>query len=276
METQLHKHFKYKYIEHDKSFSGKSRLAFALNTKGCSLAKKHSPCIYCISPESNSGVSTYFSELKQFLIKFRSNLPYKIDIVSLHCLGSFLDRREVSQKEGESVIKLFFETFKAQTITIESHPAFITTDSINWLRNLNLNCFFEIGIGFDTINDNARNNIIGKNISKQLFTCAVSTTFQSDITPVPFIVFNPPGINFKNAISEAESTAKFFSDLGIKHAWLEPVQILNESKLNMLWREGKYAIASQSDFLKAHKICSKYLSLRMGGEISSSQAVPYS
>jgi radical SAM enzyme (TIGR01210 family) len=261
----------YKYFDNDPAHNGQSRLAIALKTLGCSHAKQYRPCLYC-APFSPSLICNDYLAIVDNLNNTLKNIPHKnIDVLSIHCPGSFLDKNDLPQETLIELLDIFQSTFEFRKFSVESHPRYTTTNNLILLKNLlTTDHKIEIGVGFDTISSNVRNKIIGKGISISCMKKSIANIIDCDMSPVPFVVAGPPGIKVQLAMHEAKKTIIFLKSLGVNIAWMEPVILLPGSKATRQYEVGKYSLIPGDLFEEIFTECSKFIPLRRGGDITTS------
>ena len=255
------------FITGDASFRGLSRLLLAVPSIGCSHAGISRPCIYCPGNASVYVSTDLHRDYSQFLSLLQRSPTAQV--VSLLCIGSFLDTRDVPRRLAKRVLDAAAACDSVSLVTIEAHPGSVSQESALWLRSAVGDTACEVGLGFDTLDDEIRNGVIGKSITRQQMGVAVEWLRSFHLEPVPFVVLQPPGVPAHAALREAESTARFLRSMGVKTAWLEPVRIVEGSATHLAWLEGQYSPADQQLFDEAYRVCSEHLEMRRGGAVTS-------
>jgi len=204
-------------------------------TRGCSWA-------------FNSGCSMcgYFndSHWKQvndldFLKQFETAMKNYSDesFIKIFNSGSFLDDKEIKPKLQKEILSSLFE--KAEKVSIESRPEYITNKKLGEIKNIAHSKTFEIGIGLETSNDFVRNNSINKGFSFNDYQKAAMNMKKYGFKVKTYLLVKPLFLTEKESINDSINSIKEIKKFADTIS-LNPVNVQRNTVVEFLWKRRQY------------------------------------
>ena len=233
--------------------NGKVTDAFViiLRTRGCSWALT-SGCTMC--GYFNDSMRTTVSE-NDLVAQFDKAMEhYKGEyIVKLFTSGSFLDLHEIPGPVQTHILKKLSE--RAEKISVESRPEYITDTVLSEIQSLVQPKAFEVGIGLETSNDLLRTHAINKGFTFKAYTAAAKRLKHYQASVKTYVLLKPPFITEKEALDDCVRTAKDVVPFATMLS-LNPTNVQRHTAVEYLWKRDLYRPAwlwSIVEFLKQSK-----------------------
>lgn len=234
-------------------FNGKTTDAYVviLRTRGCSWALT-SGCTMCGYFNDSMGAPISDADL---IAQFDKAMEqYKGEqIVKLFTSGSFLDDQEIPDPARTHILKILGE--RAQKISVESRPDYITETVLSAVQPLVEPKTFEVGIGLETSNDLLRAQAINKGFTFKSYTTAAKRLTHLRFGVKTYVLMKPPFVTEKEALDDCMRTAKDVKPYATMIS-LNPTNVQRHTLVEYLWRRDQYRPAwlwSIVEFLKESK-----------------------
>lgn len=222
--------------------SSTNRLMLVLKTPGCA---HH--CVMCgFSAHEDIDADEHSIKL-QYQNAIRGMDLSGIGRIDLLTAGSFFNDVELSRASRDY---LFSEVSKlpVQSVLVESRAEYVTPEELKSAQALlRGNQTIEVGIGLETSNDQLRNEVIGKGLSRESFEKFVEICAKAHCRVLTYILVKPPTLSEAEAIEDAvESAAYAYSIANRFNASLrvafKPMFIARGSELEQLYLKGTYKL----------------------------------
>jgi radical SAM enzyme (TIGR01210 family) len=233
--------------------NGKTTDAYViiLRTRGCSWALS-SGCTMCgyFNDSMNAPVSEedLIAQFDRAMERYHGE-----PIVKLFTSGSFLDPHEIPASVQKHVLRILSD--RAQKISVESRPEYITDAVVSKIQTLVKPKAFEVGIGLETSNDLLRTHTINKGFSFKAYTTAAKRLRHHEFGVKTYLLMKPPFITEKEALDDCIKTAKDVTPLATMLS-LNPTNVQRHTVVEYLWKRDQYRPAwlwSIVEFLKQSK-----------------------
>ena len=221
-----------------------NRLILILRGNGCEWTnKEHGGCIMCgHSVGSTKGNCTDEKFLqKQFNSVFDYFNFYNYPLLCLYNGGSFLNEREISIEQRQYIFNKIEEDKNIKRLIIESRPEYLTKKVLDEIEGIFRNTIVEIGVGFETANNQIRNLILNKGISDDdLIKVGQNFANRRNIKLLAYILVKPPFLTPKEAIKDTIEAIYFAKNVGADIISLEAVSIQHLTTVSFLAEAGFY------------------------------------
>ncbi len=207
-----------------------------LRTIGCSWANK-SGCSMC----------GYFNDSNHK--KFNSNdLIFQIEkamqgykgekIIKIFNSGSFFDDNEIIPKIRLKILEKISR--KAEKISVESRPEYISDEKLINIKKIVLNKEFEIGIGLETTDDDIRKYSINKGFDFKQYKKAIKIINNNKFKNKTYLLLKPPFLTEKDAIIDVMKSIKNINKMTDLIS-LNPTNIQKNTYVEYLWKRNLYS-----------------------------------
>ena len=204
-------------------------------TRGCSWALK-SGCSMCGYFNDSAWKKVNDTDLLEQYNKAMER--YKDQrFVKIFNSGSFLDDTEIKENVRTKILKDLSK--KAEKISFESRPEYITKNSIKKIKDILKENIIEIGIGLETADDKIRKEKINKGFSFKEYKKATDILKENNIKIKTYVLIKPPHLTEKESIEDAIKTVKKIKDITDTISF-NPCNVQNKTYVNYLWKEKKY------------------------------------
>jgi radical SAM enzyme (TIGR01210 family) len=206
-----------------------------LRTRGCSWALS-SGCTMC--GYFNDSMLTDVSEedlRSQFEKAMQSYKGEKI--VKLFTSGSFLDCHEIPESVQHDILSSL--TQRAEKISVESRPEYVTEKSLSAIHKIVSPKEFEIGIGLETSNDLIREKAINKGFTFQDYKKAATLLKKHQMNVKTYLLMKPLFLTEKESLADCIQTTKDtapYTDL----VSLNPTNVQRHTVVEYLWKRNQY------------------------------------
>jgi len=173
--------------------------------------------------------------------------------VKIFTSGSFLDDKEVKPKIRTEILQSLAE--KAEKISIESRPEYITNKKIKDTLNVLNSKIFEIGIGLETANDLVREYAVNKGFTFNDYKKAAEIVKKNNCELKTYVLIKPPFLTEKESIDDsigAVDKIKTITDT----VSFNPTNVQRNTLVEYLWKRRQYRPAwlwSVVEILKTSK-----------------------
>ena len=229
-------------------------------TRGCTWALK-SGCSMC-GYFNDSGWSKVSDEdlLTQFNVVMEKYDNQKF--VKIFNSGSFLDDKEISPRVQEKILSKLSE--KADKISIESRPEYVTTEKLGKIKKIVGNTAFEIGIGLETADDKIRKNNINKGFTFKDYKKAADIIKKHGFCLKTYVLIKPPFMTEKEALDDSIQTVDKIKEITNVISF-NPCNVQRNTLVEHLWKQREYRppwLLSVVEILKESKKITKNVHLK--------------
>ncbi len=235
----------------DLLYSGPGRTIFmVLPTPGCAWALSDSGgCTMCsyIADSPLEAVSAgeileiFHEHLEKQIKRQKLDTP---TAVKLFVSGSFFNPEEVPVKARQGIIRSLADYSEIEEVVVESRPEYVTGEVLRECCEALAGKIFEVAMGLETGNDQARMNIINKGFSNAEFERAVAIIqelkSEYPVRSKVYLLVKPILTSEKEAIIDAIQSAEYAEQSGVDRISFCPSTIHKGTLMEMLWRKGSY------------------------------------
>jgi len=191
-----------------RKFIGLNDLLIIFHSKKCKYK-----CNFCNLNNYNSDFFIPSSDLLEQFIYVVSEVKHSlhlIDCITFSNNGSVLDESTFPFETLVEIVKSLKRIKSLKKIVLETRFEFISQNKLNILSKVNNNVKFDLLVGFETLDNNIRTKILGKNESFHTIRKSLDIINKLDAMVTAYILFKPsPFMDDKEAFEEAERTFKF-------------------------------------------------------------------
>ncbi|GBE17219.1 radical SAM superfamily protein [bacterium BMS3Abin15] len=263
-----------------RNFLGKKDLVVSFYTKRCRYGK----CTFCAIPSRSSERNVSPDDIK-FQIDWVWD-KYKSEIDSFEQFsfgndGSILDEATFPDNLLDYLIDKINQCKKAQVLSLETRAEYIQEERIkNIIKKFKGNVT-DVTVGLETQDDEIRNKILNKGLSKELFESKVAILGNLGVRLTSYVMLKPsPYMSEDDGIREAEKTVAYLKETASKNnvdliIYLCPTYIAKNSDLAKLMYENKYEPPEYASVLRIVEYCHKLKISVYTGLWSEGLAEPY-
>jgi radical SAM enzyme (TIGR01210 family) len=157
--------------------------------------------------------------------------------VKIFTSGSFFDNNEISNNVRYKILEFFSK--KADKISVESRPEYVTHDRLSIVKDIINNNIFEVGIGLETSNDYIREKCINKGFSFNDYKKATKLLKNFNFIIKTYVLVKPPFLTEKESIKDSIQTIE-----DIKNCTdiisINPVNVQRNTYVEYLWKRRYY------------------------------------
>jgi len=222
-----------------------TRWTLLLPGSGCTWAKNSAGCHMCGfkvkidqvnrgKPASVNKLMTIFQLGKSLT---RRSSPYSL---SIYNGGSFFNEEEIPFEVQEKICKEVKRSFSIKQLIVESRPEFITEDKIKLLTSLLKRKKLKVAIGLEAVSDYVRIVCINKGFSTYDYERAGEILKKNGAELSTYVFLKPIYLSEQESIEEAVRTTRYAFSRGSNEVLLESAFIQQGTKMEKLYREGKF------------------------------------
>ncbi len=204
------------------------RCIIPLRSRGCSYAfLRGGPCNICGIRGDNLWKRSITP--KQIVDQFERDFSRvnfkKHDILGVYCNGSFLDKVELDPRARDSILKIIAKEKGIHQVDIEARPEYVSYNGVKHVKKLLGKKMLEISTGFDAIDEDVRNLIVNKGMTREELEAAAKVFVRSHVDSLVYVGVKAPFLTEKEGIQEAIDTIEYLFRIGIEGVSLEPVTV---------------------------------------------------
>lgn len=228
---------------------GTHRLMIVFKTKGCEYARKTGGCTVC-GFKNNAREDIRDEEIiSQLDFCIETILTSDVQEIDLLTLGSFFNDNEVSPYVRTILLEKMSHLKAVKRVSIESRAEYVTYEKLKQCKQILKDKILEYAIGLESADDYVRNEIIKKDLSKEVFEETVARVKRSGCDLLVYLLVNPPRMSEKKAIEDAVASARYVFNVADKHRVLvrvafEPVFICENTQLEDLYFQAQYKLVN--------------------------------
>ena len=204
-------------------------------TRGCSWALK-SGCTMCGYFNDSLRRNVSMSDLMKQLDKAMSEYSNQ-KIIKIYTSGSFLDEKEIKPLARQNMLKKLFE--KAEMVSIETRPEYITIKKLEELKKIVKDKQLEVSIGLETSDDFIRETCINKGFSFSEYKKTVEKIKKFDFKIKTYVIIKPPFLSERKSIEDAIRTVKDIQGFTDSVSF-NPTNVQRNTVVEYLWKRGLY------------------------------------
>jgi radical SAM enzyme (TIGR01210 family) len=233
---------------------------------GCSWAKRTGGCTFCSfqrAVDNYTGGGPVLDSEYIDLFKAGHRLIHGSREINIFNGGSFWDGLP---KQVQDVITARLAMDPAvKQLNIESRPEYITPENISNTRaGLNLKRL-RVGIGLETQDDNLRNKMLNKGMTRQGFEGAVKLLKEMECLVAVYVLMKPhKSLREADAIAETVATIKYVHGLGADVVLLQAMMIMPDSLSYGWYHDGDFRPPWLWSVIEVIRQTHKLLPIRLG------------
>lgn len=216
------------------------------NVGGCTMCSYISDCT--LEPiDEETIIKLFENELNKHIDEIKADGKDMPIAIKIFASGSFLNPQEVPKEALNKILKIVANIDEIKEIIVESRPEYVKKEILEEVFSIIGNKLFEVSIGLETQNDSIREEKINKGFTKEDFEKAVQIIKEMNednneynAKSKAYIFVKPILTSEKEAIKEAEDTAKYAEDIGVNRISFCPATIHKGTLIERLWRKGSY------------------------------------
>jgi len=222
-----------------------TRWTLLLPGSGCAWAKNSDGCHMCGfkvkidqinrgKPASVTKLMTIY-QLGKSLI--RGSFPYSL---SIYNGGSFFNDEEIPLEVQKKICREVERSSSIEQLIVESRPEFVTNDKIKLFTSLLKRKKLRVAIGLEAVSDYVRDVCINKGFSTDDYERAGEILKKNAAELSTYVFLKPIYLSEQESIEEAVRTTRYALSLGSNEVLLESAFIQQGTKMEKLYRKGKF------------------------------------
>jgi len=128
---------------------------------------------------------------------------------------------------------------KADKISVESRPEYVTDDRLLDVKNAIESKTFEVGIGLETANDFVREHALNKGFSLKDYIIAADILKKNNCKLKTYVLVKPPFLTEKESIKDSIETVDKIKEI-TDIISLNPTNVQRKTLVEFLWRRKQY------------------------------------
>ena len=169
----------------------------------------------------------------------------EVNKVFLSTYGNILSEDEFPNEALEYLLKRINEIDKIRVVIFETHYKEITEQKLIFLKSILTNKYIDFEIGVETVNKDIQNNYLNKEIDLDELKNTIDLIHKYDMTVEANVLIGIPFLTAKEQIECAVDSAHWLFENEIDEVVLFPVNIINGSTIEELYKNNKYNVISQ-------------------------------
>ena len=253
--------------EHNLDGKPVQRKIFYLRSIGCTWAQKRDGgCLMCghYAGTAKGKKVSAASFITQFRNEFEKYDYGEFPVVAIYNAGSFLGD-EIPIEAQVEILDLIGAEPKIEMVIFESRPELITDEALTLIREKLVDRRVQIGIGFETVDDEIRELSINKGATLSDYDRAFERMKRYDIEILTYILMKPAFISERTAIDDTIRSIEYALNAGITSVSIEPISIQDDTVIDLLHREGVYRTPWIWSFFEVLKATHHLGEVRAGG-----------
>jgi radical SAM enzyme (TIGR01210 family) len=226
------------------------RLMIVLRTRGCEYAAKNDGgCTVCGFANHAVADITDLDILDQLDYILDDLCLDGVDEIDLLTLGSFLNENEISARARRELLGMIAQLSGVRRVSFESRSEYVTEAKLAESRRILGDRVVEFGIGLESADDQVRNQIIRKGLTRQRFERVARTVGLSGLDLLVYLLIKPPHLTEQQAIGDAEASVAYVSQVAANNGVrvrmaLEPVFVAPNTYLEQVFLRGEYRLVN--------------------------------
>jgi radical SAM enzyme (TIGR01210 family) len=172
-----------------RTFMGEQDLLIIFNTKRCRYS-----CKFCQLPDKCSpewvSCEDILAQFEYAVNELKHSLSV-LDRVTISNEGSVFDSDTFPNESLLAIAESVSELRRVRTIILETRLEFVTPSVVQQIKNTNPRAKINILTGFETLDTNIRDNILGKNETLKEFELGLDRVAKANADLTAYIIFKP-------------------------------------------------------------------------------------
>jgi len=244
------------------------RRIFYLRTSGCTWSKSVgggcTMCGHLSGMDINKTISDHIL-IKEFKQSFNQYDYEKCRVVALYNGGSFLSSSELKPSVRDEILATVAAEPNVELIIIESLAELVTKNTLASVRRAVGDKRLQIGVGFESRNDDVRSLCINKRNSLQEYISAFNNMAEYDVESLVYCLMKPLFLDESSAIRDTIDTINFAFGHGVLAASIEPVSVQDNTLVELFHRQNLYRTPWTWSLMEVIKKTSSLGDVRAGG-----------
>jgi radical SAM enzyme (TIGR01210 family) len=219
------------------------RRIFYIRGKGCTWARAHGGgCLMCghVSGMDTQDRLTVADYIDQFREAFLSYDYRDTKVVAIYNGGSLLSSSEIPPEVRDEILRTVASNENVEVIIFESLAELITPKSLASVREAIGTKRLQIGVGFESVNDDIRYYCVNKRNTLADYVNAFSVMREFEVEALAYCLMKPPFLDEQTAIDDCVKSVKFAFEHGVKTVSIEPVSVQDNTTIALLNEAGLY------------------------------------
>ncbi len=219
------------------------RRIFYIRGKGCTWARAHGGgCLMCghVSGMDTQDRLTVAEYIDQFREAFLSYDYRDTKVVAIYNGGSLLSSSEIAPEVRDEILRTVASNENVELIIFESLAELITPKSLASVREAIGTKRLQIGVGFESVNDDIRCYCVNKRNTLADYVNAFAVMREFEVEALAYCLMKPPFVDEQAAIDDCVKSVKFAFDHGVKAVSIEPVSVQDNTTIALLNEAGLY------------------------------------
>ncbi len=219
------------------------RRIFYLRTLGCTWSRAiGGGCTMCghLGGMDVNGTFTDEQILSEFREAFHRYDYSDTKVVAIYNGGSLLSSSEINPGVRDEIIRTVASEPNVELIIFESLAELATPGRLSAVRKAAADKRLQIGVGFESIDDDIRYLCVNKRNSLQDYRTAFSNMRAHDIEPLAYCLMKPIFLNEREAIEDTIRTVHFALENDVSAVSVEPISVQDDTLVDLLHSAGLY------------------------------------
>jgi len=237
------------------------RRIFYIRGKGCTWARANGGgCLMCghVSGMDTQDCVSMADYIDGFRDAFFSYDYSDTKVVAIYNGGSLLSSSEIPAAVRQELLQTVASNEDVEMIIFESLPELVTRKSIALVREAVGNKRLQIGVGFESVNDDIRLFCVNKRNTLSDYINAFAVMREFEVEALAYCLMKPVFLDEQTAIDDCVRSVTFAFEHGVKAVSIEPVSVqdnttvarLNEANLyRSPWTWSLFEVIRQTHFL---------------------------
>lgn len=219
------------------------RRIFYLRGKGCTWARANGGgCLMCghVSGMDTQNCVSTADYIKEFRETFSSYDYSDTKVVAIYNGGSLLSSSEIPSVVRHEILRTVASNENVEMIIFESLPELVTRKSLASVREAVGNKRLQIGVGFESVNDDIRLFCVNKRNTLEDYINAFAAMQEFEVEALAYCLMKPVFLDEQTAIDDCVRSVKFAFERGVKSVSIEPVSVQDNTTVALLNEAGLY------------------------------------
>jgi len=219
------------------------RRIFYVRGKGCTWVRAQGGgCLMCghVSGMDTHDRLTGADYIDQFREAFHSYDYRDTKVVAVYNGGSLLSSSEIPPEARDEILRTVASNENVELIIFESLAELITPKSMASVRQAVGTKRVQIGVGFESVDDDIRCYCVNKRNTLADYVKAFSVMREFEVEALAYCLMKPPFIEEKKAIDDCVKSVRFAFEHGVKSVSIEPVSVQGNTTIALLNEAGLY------------------------------------
>ncbi|MGI9317621.1 MAG: radical SAM protein [bacterium] len=219
------------------------RRIFYIRGKGCTWARANGGgCLMCghvSGMDTKNCVSSadYIDEFRKTFVSYDYD---DTKVVAIYNGGSLLSSSEIPSAVRQEILRTVASNENVEMIIFESLPELVTRKSLSAVRGAVGDKRLQIGVGFESVNDDIRLYCVNKRNTLQDYINAFSVMREFEVESLAYCLMKPVFLDEQTAIEDCVRSVKFAFEQGVKTVSIEPVSVQDNTTVALLNEAGLY------------------------------------